>query len=152
MKLARAAFRLAGAASSIFCMPAVFAAQGNASPPPVAIPSHPLGGMLQVLFGLAIVLAAVWATAWLLRRFAPGQSSAGGALRLVGGIMVGTKERVVVVEAGETWLLLGVAPGQVNLLHSMPRPEGIAIPETGQFQGRNFGAWLKQAIQGRHDA
>ena len=138
--------------SALFFYLPVYAlsAQTQVSPPPVSIPSPPLGGLLQMLLGLAVVLGAVWATAWLLRRFAPGQGVAGGALRVVGGVMVGPKERVVVVETGETWLLLGVASGQVNLLHSMPRPEGVVTSQIGEFQGKNFGSWLKQAMQGRH--
>ena len=33
-------------------------------------------------------------------------------------------ERLVVVEVGDTWLLLGVGGGQVSTLHTLPRPEG----------------------------
>ena len=34
--------------------------------------------------------------------------------------MVGQRERVVVVEIGNTWLVLGIAAGQVRALHTMP--------------------------------
>ena len=53
---------------------------------------------------------------------------ASGVLRVIGGVMVGPKERLVLVEMGDTWLLLGVAAGSVNLLHHMPRPEGAPAP------------------------
>ena len=151
MSLPRAALCLVGA-WFLYLPATTLSAQTQAARPQVSIPSPPLGGLLQVLLGLAVVLAAVWATAWLLRRFAPGQALADGALRVVGGVLVGPKERVVVIETGETWLLLGVAPGQVNLLHSMPRPEGAATPSPSEYQGKNFGSWLKQAMQGRHGA
>ena len=85
-----------------------------------------IGGVLQVLFGLAVVLATVAGAAWLLKRLAPGQISAGGAIKLIGGIAVGPKERVVVVEVGDTWLVVGVAPGQVTALHNMPRLDTFA--------------------------
>lgn len=118
---------------------------------PTAISSSPVSpsGMFQVLLGLVMVLAAIWATAWLLRRFVPGQSGAGGVLRVIGGVMVGPKERVVLVELGETWLVLGVASGQVSTLHSMPRPEGqVAGPGAGEGKA-GFAAWLHRARQGR---
>lgn len=108
------------------------------------------GGMLQVLLGLGLVLAAVAGTAWLLRRFSPGQIGAGGAVKIIGGVAVGPKERLVLVEVGETWLVLGVAPGQVNALHSLPRPEGGTFPaEAGSAGEHGFSSWLKQAMQGR---
>jgi flagellar protein FliO/FliZ len=80
------------------------------------------GALLQGLIGLVIVLAALAAFFWFLRRFSPGQSGAQGVVKVVGGVMLGPRERLVVVEVGETWLLLGVGGGQVNTLHALPRP------------------------------
>lgn len=122
------------------------------APPPLPASPVSLGGVLQVLLGLVIVLSTVAATAWLLKRFAPGQVSAGGNIRLIGGIAVGPKERVVVVEVGETWLVVGVAPGQVTALHNMPRianlPEGNAQPGGEQ----RFSVWLKEVVSRRNAA
>ena len=77
---------------------------------------------MQVMLGLGLVLAAIAATAWLLKRLSPGQVTAAGSLRVVGGVAIGPKERVVLVDIGDTRLVLGVAPGHVSTLHQMPRP------------------------------
>jgi flagellar protein FliO/FliZ len=126
----------------------IFAAPPQTPP----LPSSPvsLSGVLQVLFGLAIVLGTVAATAWLLKRLAPGQVSAGGAIKLIGGIAVGPKERVVVVEVGETWLVVGVAPGQVTALHNMPRIANL--PENNALAGadQRFPVWLKDVMNRRN--
>lgn len=128
----------------------VFAAQ----PQTPALPSSAfsLGGALQVLFGLAVVLGTVAAAAWLLKRLAPGQVSAGGAIRLIGGIAVGPKERVVVVEVGETWLVVGVAPGQVTALHNMPRITDLPEPGALAGGGQGFSVWLKDVMKRRNSA
>jgi flagellar protein FliO/FliZ len=78
----------------------------------------PATGLLQVLVALGLVLAAIAAFAWMLRRLTPGAIGTHGWLRVVGGAMVGPKERVVLVEIGDTWLVLGVAASSVNLLHT----------------------------------
>jgi flagellar protein FliO/FliZ len=80
------------------------------------------GALLQGLIGLIIVLAVLAVFFWFLRRFSPGQTGAQGVVKVVGGVMLGPRERLVVVEVGETWLLLGVGGGQVNTLHVLPRP------------------------------
>jgi flagellar protein FliO/FliZ len=80
------------------------------------------GALLQGLFGLVIVLGALAVFFWFLRRFSPGQTGAQGVVKVIGGVMVGPRERLVVVEVGDTWLLLGVGGGQVNTLHTLPRP------------------------------
>lgn len=134
----------------LFFLPFSVLAAQSAIPAPIVSPVS-LGGMLQVLLGLGLVLAAVAGSAWLLKRFSPGQIGAGGAIKVVGGVALGPKERLVLVEIGETWLVLGVAPGQVNTLHTLVKPEGGAfaaeVPSGGEEY--RFSAWLKQAMQGR---
>lgn len=120
---------------AVFCTSALASVNGATADLPSS-PVSPLG-ILQVLVGLAVVLAAIVGTAWALRRLAPGQGRVGGVLKLVGGLMVGPKERVVLLEIGETWLVLGVAPGQVTALHAMEKParaeaaDSVSEPEHG---------------------
>ncbi len=110
-----------------------------------------LGYSLRVVLMLLIVLAAVVGMAWLLRRFTSGHNSAGDALKIVGGVAVGSKERVVLVELRDTWLVIGVAPGQVNMLYSLPKPEndGESIPAEQRLRPPHFSAWLNRAMKGR---
>ncbi len=131
------------------CASVVTAQDGVAAPSPLPVSPVSPGGMLQVLLGLVAVLAAIAATAWLLRRFVPGQSGAGGMLRVIGGVMVGPKERLVLVELGETWLLLGVASGHVSALHTMPKPQGQSVLGGPATREAGFAAWLRRAKQGR---
>lgn len=77
--------------------------------------------MLTVLLSLGLILGGFVAVAWLARRYLPGMG-AQGAVKVVGTTPVGTRERVVVVEIDNTWLLLGVGGGNVRLLHTLPKP------------------------------
>ncbi|MBU1395247.1 MAG: flagellar biosynthetic protein FliO [Gammaproteobacteria bacterium] len=88
------------------------------------------GSMLTVLLSLGLILGGFVAVAWLARRYLPGMG-AHGAVKVVGTTPVGTRERVVVVEVDNTWLLLGVGGGNVRLLHTLPRPadSGKAMTE-----------------------
>src|SRR4030067_996649 len=55
-----------------------------------ALPGSPsFGGLFQVFIALVIVLAAIAGSAWLMRRFGPTQMGPGGAMRVIGGGMVG---------------------------------------------------------------
>ena len=69
---------------------------------------------------LMVVVAAILLLAWLVRRFNLHSGSAGQHLRVVGSVAVGQRERVVLVEVDETWLVLGVGGGQVTRLHELP--------------------------------
>jgi flagellar protein FliO/FliZ len=102
-----------------------FAEPMRAASPPPAVTSA--GSLLQVVLALGVVVAAVYGVAWLLKRMSPLQHQGAGALRVVGATSVGQRERVVLVEINDTWLVVGVAPGQVNALHTLPKP-AHAVP------------------------
>jgi flagellar protein FliO/FliZ len=105
------------------------------------------GAMLQSFFALLLVLAVIAGAAWLLKR--TQQLQRGGShqvLKNVSAIAVGAKERVVVVEVGDTWLVLGVAPGQVQTLHTLAKQE---LPAGGVPMAPKFSEWLARARKGR---
>jgi flagellar protein FliO/FliZ len=93
-----------------------------ASPAAWAAPDA-TSSMLTVLLSLALILGGFVAVAWFARRHLPGMA-AQGAVKVVGTTAVGARERVVVVEVADTWLLLGVGGGNVRLLHTLPKPAG----------------------------
>ena len=85
-----------------------------------SLPASGVSSMGQVTVALVIVLAVLFAAAWAMRQFKlfnrPGQ----GALEVVQGINLGPKERAVLIKVNGRPLLLGVAPGCVNLLLELP--------------------------------
>lgn len=74
----------------------------------------------KTAFALLLILAIIFAVAWLLRRAAGSSGLAGQRLRVVSSVAVGQRERVVLVQIENTWLVLGVGGGQVRRLHEMP--------------------------------
>ena len=86
------------------------------------------GSVLQVILSLLLVLAAVVLVGWILKRINLPQQGAGNALKVISGVAVGQRERIVLVEVNDTWLVVGVAPGQVNALHTMPKGSLSAAP------------------------
>jgi flagellar protein FliO/FliZ len=137
------------AASLSLSLLAAWAAGAAEPAPPPAVSALSTGSLAQVVLALILVLGVIVAFAWLLRRFVPGQVLSGGVLRVVGGVMVGPRERLVVVEVGETWLLLGVAANQVTLVHSMPRP--ALAPASSGAEQRSFARLLGQVLAARRE-
>jgi len=111
----------------------------------------PAGGVVRVVLGLAAVLALVGAGAWLLQRFSPLRATGTGLIRVVGGAAVGQRERIVLVEVGGTWLLVGVAPGQVRTLHTMSKIESPACAaSTDAPADTGFATWLRRISEKRN--
>ncbi|WP_409601854.1 flagellar biosynthetic protein FliO [Thermomonas sp.] len=93
------------------------------------------------LFALALVLGLIFALAWLARRV-PGLAGmrGGNGLRVVASLALGTRERLVVVEVGQTQLLLGTGATGTRLLHTLEAP----LPEAPPSQAPTFHQLLAQ--------
>jgi len=84
-------------------------------------------GLLQAVLGLAVVLALIWVAGWVMKKLAPGGLASTSLIRTIAASAVGQRERIVVVEVQDTWLILGVAPGRINTLHVLPKGELPAV-------------------------
>lgn len=103
----------------------------------------------KTVFALALVLGFMLLCAWLARRVSPALHGNGPWLRVVASRAVGPKERVVVVAVEDTWLVLGVAAGQVSKLHELPAPATAPAADTPEqtFASRFARALRTQARQ-----
>jgi flagellar protein FliO/FliZ len=106
------------------------AAAGEAAPAPMDLAPS----LVQMTLGLAFVVALIYAATWLLRRVQPGGRTS-SLLKIVGSLSVGQRERVVVIECGDQWLVVGVATGGLRTLHAMPKGELPAPAGAPSFAG-----------------
>jgi flagellar biosynthetic protein FliO len=130
----------------------------GATVPPVAMPAGlSTGSLLQTLFALILVLAVLGALAWFLKRYGPKVGGGNANLRVVGSLNLGGRERIVVVEVGNEWIVVGASPGRINALATMPRQDGHN-GDTGNTNAalaphapaaHSFADWLKQTIDKR---
>ena len=103
------------------------------------VPASPIGGaLMETAIGLLLVLALILGLAWLLRRFGKLPLAGKGMVSIVGGVSLGPRERAVILQVGETRLLVGVAPGRVQTLH-------VLQPET--LSAESFSGQLHAQIQ-----
>jgi flagellar protein FliO/FliZ len=128
-------------------LPALALAAGT----PIEAPAEPAisaaGSLMQVFIGLVAVLLLIAGTAWVAKRLGVTQGGASSLLRVVSSASVGTRERVVVVEVGESWLVVGVAPGSVNALMTLPKGD-LSSAAAPALNG-SFAARLHQMIEKR---
>ena len=110
-------------------------ALAEALPPAVAESAGPLSSsqLLQTLGGLMFVLVLIIGLAWGLRRFGRLPTGAKGQLEILGGLSLGTRERVVLIKVENTRLLVGVAPGRVQTLHVLSGDAPEAAPFANQL-------------------
>ncbi len=115
------------------------------APPPPAVSSS---NIVQIIFSLLLVLAAIVLVAWLLKRMNAAQLGSGNLLKILGSVAIGQRERIVLVEVKDTWLVVGVGPGQIRTLHTLQKQElpNNANPDLSILPSENKFAKLLSSI------
>jgi flagellar protein FliO/FliZ len=121
--------------SLLLLAPTVVLAQGAA--PAAAATAGDGPSLLPMVLVLAFVLALIPVSMWLLKRMGAGGPAAAAGMKVVAQLPLGPRERLVVVEAGERWLLLGVTPSNINRVGTLPKgalPAGASPAAAGFAQ------------------
>lgn len=105
--------------------------------------------LLQVGLMLLLVIMAILVVAWLVKRMGMMGGGREQHIRYLGGLTVGQRERVVLIEVGNTQLLIGVAPGRVSALHTLEQPIVVkeAVGDQPSFAMRLSSALLQGGKQ-----
>jgi len=108
------------------------------------------GSMLNWLVGLLLVLGVFFLCIWSLRKVNGLVVNNANKMRVVGGLSLGLREKVVLLQVGKKQLLLGVTPGRIETLHVL-EGEDCLITETPQLNiaESGFAKQLLQAVQAR---
>ena len=90
------------------------------------------GYLMQVVGSLAIVFGAVVLMAIVVKRVNRSPSTGKASLSVMGSASVGTREKVVLINAAGQQILVGVAPGNVRTLHVFDEPLAIETAESAK--------------------
>lgn len=138
----------AAAAAPAAALPAM-----PAGAPMTMAPTSSAGSLLQTIFALVFVLALLIGLAWFMKRYGPKVMGGNNKMRVVSSLNLGGRERIVLVEVADQWIVVGASPGRINALATMPRQEG-ELPQLATTQNgpaaANFSEWLKQTIEKRN--
>ncbi|MDH5378482.1 MAG: flagellar biosynthetic protein FliO [Gammaproteobacteria bacterium] len=114
-----------------------------------ATPVDPAAGLLKVMIGLIIVVGAIFISAWLYQRYGRVNKVNGEGLKVVGGLSIGNKERVVLLQVGDKQLLVGVTPSHIETLHVLDQPLQAGNADVRPFNQRQLKNRLADAIRQR---
>lgn len=92
-----------------------------------ATPSVGMADLSGVVLSLVLVVAFIFAAAWVVRRMPLGIGRGNGPLKVLAALPLGPKERLLLVEARGEEVLIAVSPaGVFNVGRGQPRAESLA--------------------------
>ncbi len=129
----------------LWLCPATLMAQAES--PPVA-PIEPISSpyLMKLTGGLLLVVAIILVLAWLVKKFNLNQQSQSGLIRIIAGLTIGTRDRIVLLQVGEEQILLGLTPGRIEKLHTLAEP--VEAPDA-KLAPASFAAKLNRLMNDR---
>lgn len=114
-----------------------------------ATPAVSAGTYLQATLALALIVALLLGLTWLARKVSGSKGFGQGGMKVIGGVALGPRERIVLLEVGDEWLVIGVVPGQIRTLHRMIKGDDMpadVLPVAGE---KPFTQWLQSVTERR---
>ena len=111
-----------------------------------------LTSIWQVLLGLILVMGLMVAAAWALKRFQSLQMREGAIIKVLGGVNVGPRERIMVVEVADQWLVVGVTSGRLDALATLQKKEIPQSEPNKPTDKGGFSSRLESRIAARDEA
>ncbi|HEY8585912.1 MAG TPA: flagellar biosynthetic protein FliO [Rhodanobacter sp.] len=86
---------------------------------PAAVPNefNAAGELVRVVLSLLGIVGLIFGAGWITRRMQRGHGGAGRRIRCVESFAVGTRERLLLLDADGQRLLIGTGPGGMRTLH-----------------------------------
>ncbi len=129
-------------------LPACFAVPGT-DIPRQTVRTISSGDMLNWGMGLLLVLAIFFFCVWGLRKLSGISVGGTERMRVVGGLSLGMREKVVLLQLGKKQLVLGVTPGRIEALHVLEGDDCLGNEPQPIGKDSGFSAIVQQVMKGK---
>ncbi len=93
--------------------------------------------VLQMLLGLFMVIAIIIGLSLAVKKLNMFPTGAPGAIKIISGLALSNKDRILLLQVGDEQILVSASPGQVHKVHELRTP---VVVETNQAsdEAKNF--------------
>jgi flagellar protein FliO/FliZ len=112
------------------------------------------GAALNWSLSLIVVLAAFFLCIWALRKLNRVTPASSGQMRVISGLALGSKEKIMLVQVGKSQLVLGLTPGRIQTLHVIAGDDkALDVDEPSDKADNSFAAKLIHTLKrSNHDS
>jgi flagellar protein FliO/FliZ len=139
---------------SLFLFPASLMAQQDilATTAQTSAALEPLSSsyLLKLTGGLILVVIVIFGLAWMVKKMNLTPRSQTGLIKVVAGLNLGTREKILLLEIGDEQIVVGLCPGRIEKLHTLTTPlntDSIDVQAAGSMHSK-FARKLNQLMAG----
>ncbi|GAB5500780.1 MAG: flagellar biosynthetic protein FliO [Pseudohongiellaceae bacterium] len=131
--------------SLMLLIPSARAAEATPAASPVSILDT--GSLVQMLLALGVVIVLIVGLSFAIRKFNMFTAGSSAHIRIVGGLALSNKDRLLLVQVGNEQLLISASPGRVSMVHEMREPIDADAAATRSANNPNFASLLQAVTQ-----
>jgi flagellar protein FliO/FliZ len=109
---------------------------------PAAVDIAPVN-IAQMIVSLLVIIGVLVGLAVLFKKVGLNRMMAGLPFKVVGAFHLGHNQRVVVLDTGTEWLVLGVTPHHISAITTLPRQDSL-VTNTGDLP---FSKWINNVVK-----
>jgi len=102
-------------------------------------------GVIQLAFGLAIVVMLIFMISWLVKRVSGFSVYSNPHLKVISGLHVGQKEKILLIQIADKQIVVGVTASSIRTLHQLE--SNIINDDTSMRDNIPFAERLLQALK-----
>jgi|TARA_B110000261_G_scaffold157354_1_gene192295 flagellar protein FliO/FliZ len=129
---------------SLWLLPLTLFAEQSGASKTTSIEPMSSSYLLKLTGGLILVVVVIFVLAWLIKKMNLTPQSQTGLIKVIAGLNLGTRERVVLLEVGGEQILVGLCSGRMDKLHTLTKAVGAdaLAPESTQNVQSKFSQLL----------
>lgn len=103
--------------------------------------------MVQMLLALVVVVLVIVGLSFLVKRLSLVPGSSSGMIKILGGLPLNNKDRLLLVQVGDEQILISASPGRIDKVHDLRSPlDPEKFRVTSKGDGKSFNSLLNQVM------
>lgn len=94
---------------------------------------------LQAFLSLIFILGILFFATWILRKVSGGQGFGNQKIKVIGGVALSPREKIVLLQIADECLVVGVVPGQIRTLHQVALDKVCSSEEIDELSQQSKG-------------
>lgn len=94
---------------------------------------------LQAFLSLIFILGILFFATWVMRKVSGGKVFGNQKIKVIGGVALSPRERIVLLQIADECLVVGVVPGQIRTLHQLALDKIYSPAELAELSQQNNG-------------
>lgn len=105
-----------------------------------------LSNITPIIVGLLVCIGLIILTAFILKRMMGFKVGIRGEINIVSGVSLGTREKLVLIAVGDTYILVGMTPNSINKIHKFDEKP---FQETNEVETKqpSFASMIQESLR-----